>query len=188
MFQYVVFLGAAAGLYGAYDYIRDTIKGETQPNRVTWLMWSVAPIIAAVAALSKGVGWAALPVFMSGFGPFLVFVASWFNRKSYWKLTKFDYLCGLFSVLALVLWAITNEPMIAITFAIISDGFACLPTLIKSWKFPESETISAYVTGLFNALTSFFAIKLWGAPELAFPIYLVVANSLLIFAVAKPKK
>lgn len=182
MLQYLVFLGAAVNIWGAISYIRDTLRGETKPNRVTWLMWSVAPMIATVAALSKGVGWAVLPVFMAGFGPLLVFIASFVNPKSYWKLGTLDYVCGFLSTLALVLWAITNEANIAIVFAIASDGLAAFPTLIKSWKHPESESVIAYTTGLFNALTSFAAIKLWGFSELAFPIYLVIANSSLIFS------
>jgi len=69
MLQYLVFLGAAVNIWGAFFYIRDTLRGETKPNRATWLMWSIAPLIATVAALSQGVGWAVLPVLMAGFGP-----------------------------------------------------------------------------------------------------------------------
>lgn len=187
MLQYLVFLGAAVNMYGAFAYIRDTVRGKTKPNRVTWLMWAVAPLIATVAALSNGVGWAVLPVFMAGFVPLLVFIASFINPNSYWKLGALDYVCGLFSALALVLWGITKEPNIAIVFAIASDGLAAFPTLVKSWKHPETESAIVYTTGLFNALTSFAAIKLWGFSELAFPIYLVIATSSLTVAVWREK-
>jgi hypothetical protein len=183
MLQYLVFLGAAVNIFGAFSYIKDTVRGQAKPNRVTWLMWSAAPLIATIAALSKGISLAVLPVFMAGFGPLLVLIASFVNPKSYWKLGTLDYTCGLFSVLALVLWGITKEANIAIIFAIASDGLAAVPTLIKAWKHPESESVVTYTTGLFNAITSFAAIKLWGFSELAFPIYLVIANSSLIFSV-----
>jgi len=84
-------------------------------------MRAISPLIATVAALSDGVHWAVLPVFMSGFGTLLVFIASFVNRKAYWKLEKFDYICGACSVLALVLRWITKEPTIAIIFSIISS-------------------------------------------------------------------
>lgn len=185
MFQYIVLIGAFVQLVGIFFYIRATVRGETKPNRVTWLMWSVAPLIGSVAAFSDGVRWAALPVFMSGFAPLLVFIASFVNPKSYWKLEKFDYICGALSVLALILWGITKEPLIAIIFSIASDGFAAVPTIIKSWKHPDSESVEAYTTGLFNSLTSFFALRTFGISELAFPIYLVLVNSSLIAAVYK---
>jgi hypothetical protein len=181
--QYLVILGALAQLIGIYSYIKDTVQGKTKPNRISWLLWSIAPMIGTVAAISKGVTWAALPVFMSGFAPFLVLIASFFNKKSYWKLEKLDYLCGISSALALVLWAITKEPIVAIVFAIISDALACIPTIIKSWKYPETETVAAYTTGLFNTLTSFAAIQSWNFSSIAYPAYLLIANLVIIIAI-----
>jgi len=183
MLQYLVFIGAAVQLLGIFSYIKETLRGNTKPNKVTWLMWSVAPLIATFAALADGVGWSVLPVFMAGFGPLLVFIASFVNKNSYWKLETFDYLCGFCSALALILWGITKEPVIAIVFAIASDGFAAIPTLVKSWKYPETETAAAYTTGLFSALTSFTAIKIWNFSSYAFPAYLVIAETLFILSI-----
>ncbi|HNV96934.1 MAG TPA: hypothetical protein PKL13_01290 [bacterium] len=187
MMQYLVFVGAFVGLIFTIPYIKETIKGNTKPNRVSWLLWSIAPTIGTVASISNGVGWSALPVFMSGFIPFLVFIVSFINKNSYWKLEKFDYLCGLFSVLALIFWAITKQPIIAIVFAILSDFSAAIPTLKKSWKYPETETVSAYVGGLFSAFTGFTAVKFWNFLEIAFLIYLVIMNIALIFAILRKK-
>lgn len=185
MIQYLVIVGAVVQLFGIASYMRETIRGNTKPNRVSWLMWSVAPIIATVAAVSGGVRWAILPVFMSGFAPLLVFLVSFLNKDSYWKLEKFDYLCGLFSILALILWGITKEPLVAILFSLLSDAFAAIPTIIKSWRFPETETVSAYSTGVFNAATSFFAIKTWGFLEVTFPVYLVLLNLLIVLLIVR---
>ena len=182
MLQYLVFVGAVVQLIGIYPYVKETVRGDTKPNRVTWLMWSVAPLIGTAAALVKGVGWAVLPVFMSGFAPLIVFAASFVNPKSYWKLERFDYLCGLCSLLALMLWGITNVPEIAIVFAILSDGCAAVPTLIKSWRYPETETITAFSTGIFNSLTSFVAVRTWTFSAYAFPAYLVLINISIVVA------
>lgn len=65
MLQYMVILGAAAQIFGIFFYIKATLKGETKPNKVTWLMWTIAPLIGTVAALSDGVRWAVLPVFIA---------------------------------------------------------------------------------------------------------------------------
>lgn len=185
MFQYLVIAGAAAELIGILFYVRDTIRGNTQPNRVSWLMWAVASLIGTAASLSAGIRWAVLPVFMAGFGPLLVLTASFVNPKAYWKLEIFDYLCGTFSILALVLWAITREPLVAILFAILSDGFAAIPTLIKCWQHPETESAGPYITGFFNVLTSFFAMKAFDLTNLALPTYFVIINLILAIAVYK---
>lgn len=185
MLQYLVIIGALANVLGSLSYARNTIRGVTKPNRVSWLMWSIAPFIATGAALSDGVTWTALPVFMSGFCPFMILVASFFNKNAYWKLNLFDYICGAFSVLALILWWISKDPSIAIFFAIISDLFAAIPTITKSWNFPESESSIAFSVGLFSAITSLFALKLYTFSELGFPVYLIVINLVLVLAIER---
>jgi len=180
MLKYLVIVGALVQLIGIFSYIKDTIKGNTKPNKVSWLMWSIAPLIATVAAFYSGVRWAVLPVFMSGFAPLLVFIFSFLNSKSYWKLERYDYVCGLCSILALVLWGVMKEPLIAIVFAIFSDAFAAIPTIIKSWSHPETESSIAYSTGVFNSLTSFAAISFWSLSQYLFPVYLVTVNGLIL--------
>ncbi len=174
-------------LGGALSYIRETVQGKTKPNRVTWLLWSIAPLIGSAAAFSDGVRLATLPVLITGVVPLIVLVASFVNKESYWKLEKTDYVCGLFSVLALVLWRVTDDPVVAITFAIVSDALAALPTVVKSWRFPETESIEVYVTAIFGNATSFFVLKTGDFSEIAFPIYLVSINLLIFFALYRKR-
>ena len=185
MTTYIVIFGALIQLVGSIHYLKETIAGRTKPNRVTWLMWSLAPMIGTAAAVSDGVTLATLPVFMAGFGPFLVFVASFVNKKSYWKLKSFDYWCGLFSVLALLLWYITKNPNIAIIFAILSDGAAAIPTLFKSWKNPETETASPYLATMVASATSFLVIDTWNFSEWAFPAYLVIICTIFVIFILR---
>jgi len=182
MLDFLVIVAAIGSLSAALVYIRSMFRGNTKPNRVTWLMWSVAPLIAFAASASSGVGWAALPVFMSGFSPLLILSASFLAKKAYWKLSKFDYACGLLSAFALVLWWVTKEPNVAIAFAIASDGLAAVPTFTKSWRFPETESVWPYIIGVFGAASSYTAIIMWTFSAYAFPTYLIVVNLLVLMA------
>lgn len=137
--------------------------------------------------MSTGVTWAVLPVFISGFSPLLILIASFVNKNAYWKLEKFDYVCGLFSILALVLWGITKLPEVAVIFAIVSDGLAAVPTLLKAWRYPETESGGPFVSGVFNSLTSFAAIQTWTFSAYAFPAYLVCVNGIIALAVYSQK-
>ena len=185
MLEYLVFVAAAGSLAAALVYIRAMFRGQTKPNRVTWFMWAVAPFIATAAAVCSGVGWAVVPVFMSGFSPFLIFSASFFCKKAYWKLSTSDYLCGVLSAIALVLWYLTRDPNLAIAFAIGSDAFAAVPTLVKAWHNPKTESAWPFIIGTFSPMTSFLAATAWTFSELAFPAYLVVINVLLLVSMSK---
>jgi hypothetical protein len=187
MLEYLVFVAAIATLLATFVYVRSMFKGGAKPNRVSWLMWSIAPFIAAAAAFSSGVGWAALPVFMSGFSPFLILSASFILKKAHWKLAKFDYACGALSALALVLWFVTKDSDVAIRFAIASDALASIPTLKKAWSHPETEIAWPFIIGVFNAATSFLAIAIWTFSAYAFPAYLIGINTLLFLSVYKMK-
>ncbi len=178
--QYLVFVGAFIHLLGISDYIKDTVKGKTKPNRITWLLWAIAPLIGAFASITNGFSLALIPVFSVGLATLLVFIASFSNKNAYWELKKFDYICGLFAILALLLWTITNNPINAIVLAIFSDIFAGIPTLIKIWKSPKTETLSPYITGVIGSITALFAIKLWAFNEIAFPIYLIIIQTLYL--------
>ena len=184
---YAVWLGVLIQILGSAAYIRNTLRGTTKPNRVTWFFWAVAPLIGAAAAIVDGVKWAVLPVLVVGFIPLLVLIASFKNKNAYWKLGTFDYLCGICSALALVLWFITSQPVIAIMFAIIADALAALPTLAKSWTNPETETSIEYVASVFSALTCFLAIKMWSISEYAFPLYLIVINGAVLLVIYRKR-
>jgi hypothetical protein len=185
MFEFLVLIAASATLVAALAYIRSMFKGETKPNRVTWLMWTIAPLTATFAAFSSGVTWAAVPVFMSGLSPCLILLASFLNKRAYWKLSAFDYACGALSALALVLWYVTENPNVAIVFAILSDALAAVPTIRKAWRNPHTEFRWPFVVGVFSPLTSFLVATDWAFSEIAFPAYLVGINILLVFFVSK---
>lgn len=110
---YFIIAGTLLGAAGSVAYLIQTIKGKVKPNRVTFLLWSVAPIIACWAQIQQGVGLEALMTFSTGFLPLTVFIASFVNKQAEWKLTRFDIICGTLSVAGLVLWMITKEGNIA---------------------------------------------------------------------------
>jgi len=187
MLEYLVFVAALGSLLAASVYIRSMFRGQTKPNRITWLMWTIAPLVATAASVSSGVSWAVVPVFMSGFTPLIVFVASFFNKKAYWKLSMFDYACGILSGLAIVLWLLTRNPNLAIIFAIISDALAAVPTLAKAWRDPETESAWPFIIGTFSPLASFLAASTWTFSELAFPTYLITINAFILLFVVRKK-
>ena len=124
---------------------------------------------------------------MSGIGSLLVFIISLFKKEAYWKINKFDWICGVLSILALILWYITKNPAIAIIFSMFSGFFATIPTLIKIWKYPETENSIAYAGGLLSALTSFAAITTWNFTSMAFPVFLTISNIILISLIERKR-
>jgi hypothetical protein len=179
-----VILGAALSLAGSAAYIRDTLRGTTHPNRVTWLLWGVAPMIAFAAELREGVGLQSLMTFMIGFGPLLVLGASFLNRNAVWHISRLDWVCGALSVAGTVVWLATRQGLVAITASIAADGLAAVPTVVKSWRAPHTETSYAFLGGLANASITLLTITRWTAAESAFPIYIACMDAMELTLVA----
>ena len=186
--HWLVVVSVFVSVAGSAAYIRDTLAGRSKPNRVSWSMWALAPLIATGAALSAHAdAWATIRIFLSGFMPLLVFLASFVNRQSYWKLTAFDVACGACSILAFIVWGVADSPRSAILLAAIGDGFAALPTIRKAWNYPETETGITYIASFVAVLLIIPSIPRWNIENSAFQIYLLIANTFLLFAVYRKR-
>lgn len=181
--QHFVILGALLSLSGGLAYVRDTLRGKTKPNRVTWFLWALAPLIAFSAEIKQGVGLLALMTFVAGFNPLLIFCASFVNRKSLWKLTRLDMVCGILSVLGIILWQLTGSGNVAIFFSVLADCLAGIPTLVKSYRAPETETYLPFLFGAVNAGITLLALDSWTFAGWGFPVYILVMCLVLVWLI-----
>lgn len=181
--NFVIF-GFILQALGSLKYIIETIKGRIKPNRVTFFLWALAPLIAFAAQINQGVGIQSLLTFSVGFFPLLILIASFVNKKAEWKLEKFDFICGALSLIGLLLWYITRQGNIAITFAIFADGLAALPTIVKTYRYPETENGWLYLTRVIYALLTLLTIKNWSFAYYSFPLYILIVD-IVIFVLAE---
>ena len=181
--QNFIFLGFAIELIGSLSYVQETVKGRVKPNRISWLLWTLAPMIAFFAEIEQGVGLQSLLAFTVGFGPLLVFIASFVNKKSEWKLGKLDYICASLSLIGLLFWMLTKIGNTAIIFSILADATAAIPTLIKSFKFPETESPTVFLFGGINAAITLLTVKVWNFATYAFPIYILIICTVLVLLI-----
>ncbi len=169
-----VILAFLLNILGTSSYLYAVIKGHAKPNQVTWFLWALAPLIGFAAQISQGVGISSLMTFGIGFGPLLVLLASFLNKNAKWKLSRFDFLCGSVSLLAIVLWLLTQDAMIALTLSLTADLVACFPTLIKSWYFPETGEYKAYLFAAASAFITTLSLPVWTFSYYAFPLWTLI--------------
>ena len=174
-----IIVGALIGAAGSVAYLRDTVKGKIKPNRVSFLLWSIAPLIAFAAQIKQGVGLEALMTFSTGFLPMTVFIASFVNKQAQWKLTMFDLLCGLLSLVGLILWMITKVGNVAILFSIIADGLAAIPTIVKAYKYPDTELAWPWMASVVGVVLTLLTLSTITFANSGFILYILVVNTLI---------
>ncbi len=184
--EYFAYFTIVISLLGIFFYIKDTFLGKTKPNRVSWIFWTIAPFVGVYVLYRSGVSTPLLvSTFMAGFGPLLVVLASFFNKHSYWKVTMFDIICGALSLSAIIIWVTTKNANLSVLFAILADLFAGLPTILKAWKHSETESIGPYLYGNLSSLVTFLIITDFYFLNFAFPLYLLIANTIIIIGIKK---
>ena len=180
----LVIISTLLMLWGGYAYFRDTLVGRTKPNRVSWFLWALAPLVSLGAAFSVDADiWASVRVLVGGVVPGVIFLGSFFNRKSYWKLTWFDWFCGGLSLTALLFWQLASSPLIAVLLATAANTFASIPTFIKAWNFPETETRLIFVNRFLSAVLIIPAIPVWNIANSAFQTGLMLTTGAFLVAV-----
>jgi hypothetical protein len=170
--QRFVIVGALIGFGGGLSYFFDTLRGRVRPNRVSWSLWALAPLIAFAAELREGVGLPALMTFVVGVNPLLILTASFMSPGAAWKITRFDLLCGLLSLAGLSLWYVTREGNLAIVFSILADALAAVPTLLKAVRAPESENYTGFLGFSVSGAITLLTLRQWTFAGYAFPLYI----------------
>lgn len=186
--EHCAIIGAIIGSLGGFYYLFETILGKAQPNRITWLLWGIFPMIIFVAQRAQGtesVSWAS---FVAGFTPLLIVAASFFNKKAYWKSEPRDYYLMAAAILGLLLWGITDKPNLALLCSLLADVLASIPTLIKSYHHPHSESWIAYALSAIGFGISFLAVQTNNFENAAFVGYVCLLNGTLAVLASRNRK
>ncbi|MFZ1398665.1 MAG: hypothetical protein WAS33_17295 [Candidatus Promineifilaceae bacterium] len=183
--DYFAIVGAALGSLGGLYYLVETAVGKVQPNRVTWLLWTLFPMIIFIAQRVQGIESLSWATFVAGFNPLLIVLVSFINKKAYWKTEPRDYGLMAAAIVGLILWAVTREPNLAILFSLVADFLASLPTVIKAYKYPETESWPAYALSAAGFGLGVLAIQTFTFENYAFITYIFFINALLAYLASR---
>lgn len=179
-----IYLALALSALGALGYVRDTLKGETSPHRVTWSLWAVEGILAFVIEIQDRVGPASLMTLMLGLVPLVIVAASFANPHSVWKIGVFDVVCGVISVAGLAFWAFVNEPTVALIAFVAADQMAGLPTIRKSWLAPGTESPGVFFLGTINCVLTLLTLKHLTTAGVLFPGCVLIGDLIIALLIS----
>lgn len=175
-----IYVAAALRLGGGFAYIIATIRGKAKPNPISWLLWSLTPLISFFAGFSSGFDPMLIVTLATGLSPLLVFfIAIAKNRRSL-RFNKLNTICFIIALTGIGLWAATDHPLLAIGLAIIADIVSALPTLVKIARHPYSEYTPTYLVNAGAMALALLATDTLEPLTIAFPVYVLVINSFIV--------
>jgi hypothetical protein len=171
-----VFVAAALSLFGGFGYVRDTLRGDTSPNRVTWGLWAIEGVLGFAVEIQQHVGLASVMTLMLGFVPVVVILASLKSPRGVWKIGRFDVVCGCIAMVGLVFWGVVNQSTVALVAFVAADQVAALPTVRKAFLAPMSESPRLFFLGFVNCGITLLTLRHFTTGGALFPGCVLVTD------------
>ncbi len=183
--QRFIFVAMALSAYGTISYMRAILaKGSTvRPHRITWGLWTVEGVLAFISEIQQHVGLASLTTLMLGLMPAVVLTTTFIAKNGSWDVTAFDYICGGLSILGLIYWLVSNQPLVGLLSFVVADQLAALPTLRKAWLDPESEQYAPFLMGSLYTGITLLTLQQFTTAGAAFPGAICVVDAIVAFLV-----
>lgn len=184
----LVWLGALANLCFPIPLVIATARGKARPSRVSYSIWTAEALIACAASVSLAAGLGALlvtgatavilaAVLIATFLPALRGITVQPDPAPPWQ-RHVDRSCFILCAAALIGWAVTSDPVVALLLSIAADAMACIPTFLRAWRGQESWV--PYCGFWLNALTAFLCITDWRVGAYVFIVYQLICCSFLV--------
>ncbi len=164
-------LGTIGGLFAFFSivpYIKDILHGTTRPNVVSYVLWCVLLSISTFAQYTSGAS-STIILSIGDLAAALVVVIFCFTGYGYKKNGPIEVVCFGLAIVAIILWQITNNPLLAIACALVADILAGIPTIVKTYRDPKSELPLGWFMVAFGALLSLISNTIFDPPNLLFP-------------------
>ena len=171
-------------LLSPISYTRSMLAGKSKPHRVTRLVVWLASVAGMLGVLGSSN--------VAG----LIFAGIFLCRASYLLAmsgpygvggtSRIDRYCLAIAILALVVYVTTGSGLWAIACGILADGIGYIPTLVKTWRTPESEDPLFFAVEGLASLCAVFAIWELRA-DILFPIFFVSCCVVLLLLIYRKK-
>jgi hypothetical protein len=166
------------GILGYLPYLWGIFRGSNRPHAISWLVWSLVSGLGFAAQLSQNAGPGAWAIGIGSALGLLVFSLS--IKYGERTITRFDWLCLILAILAILPWLLTGSPLFSVILVVVIDALGFLPTFRKSWVSPHQEHLALYVIAILKLLLSLLALREITIITALYPASLIATNTIFV--------
>lgn len=158
-------------------YAIDVLKGRARLARSTRILFLLLMSVTLLVQGREFTSWVLLLTIGEVASQIILFGLSIKYGKG--GLGRLDLICYAAFIVSLSVYLLTKDAALSLTMLILTDSIAFLPTLVKNWRDPTSDTWFFFVVGgMGAAAASLLSRSSNNYAELVFPAYIFVANAL----------
>lgn len=177
-------LATAIGFVGFLPYLRDMFRGKTKPHAFSWLAWGTLETIAFFAQVVEGGG---TGTWVTGISAAIcLFIAAFALVKKDKEISLFDWVALSGALIGIILWRLTDDPLLAVICVTAADAFGFLPTFRKEFRRPGGETLIEYGASVAKWIVGIFALQSYSLAAWLYPASLILSNgAFVVMALAR---
>ena len=171
-------LGAGIGLLSFVPYFRDIFRGTTKPHVFSWFIWFLLVGITFLIQVSEGGGIGAVVTGIESLCCLGVTIFAYTRGEK--NITRSDWVCFVLALVAIALWQLANQPLLAVILVLIADMLGYIPTFRKSYSKPHEETASQYALSAVHWVLAISALQVFLLTTWLYPAWMAVFDSILV--------
>lgn len=184
MHSILIIISTILVLVSPLVYIHSILYGTTKPHRTTRF------VLLVITSLSTATLWEARDAafylaFASAVQALLVFALSIKRGMGGWSKT--DIVCLLIALGGIVLWQVSDRPLLGLLASLVADYVGMIPAIIKTYKLPHTEDWRFFAIDTVAGFISIAALSSFTLYSLSFPIYIVLINALMVALIVWPR-
>lgn len=161
-----------------FPYWFEIFRGNTKPHLYTWLIWAISQAVALAGMIYGGGGHGTFALWAGMFGVTSVLLLCFkYGSKN---ITRTDGIVLGLALIAVALWFVLDNPLLAVVLVSLIDGLGYIPTLRKLYSEPWTESLLSWSIVTVGHLFSFMALAHHNALTLTYLGTVFVANLILL--------
>ncbi len=180
-----IFISSILALISPIVYAKAILKGEAKPHRTTRFILLVITTLSTASLLANHNTVAVWLAAISTIQAIIVFLLSLKYGMGGWA--KIDILCLVIAIIGIIFWQTTNNPLFGLYFSILADLTGMIPTIIKTYQLPQTEIATFFALDTIASIFTFFANSDFSVANIAYPVYLMLINALMVTLIITPK-
>lgn len=171
-------LAFLVGLWASGIYIVSILRHQSRPHLFTWAVWTLLSGIGFLAQLHDKAGPGAWALGITVLCTLAITLLS--LKYGDHEFTRGDKIALGASLIAIVPWLLTSDPLGSVILISLIDIVAFYPTIRKSWLRPNEEHLTGYNVASLKFILSFAAMNAFTLNTLLYPATIIVANTAFV--------
>jgi hypothetical protein len=177
-------LGVLAGFVAVINYAPYLIgvaSKKMHPHAFSWIIFTLITGTVCVAQLSSGAGAGAWATGLTAVTTFCIAIFA--LRNGGYKVTRTDLGSFIGALVAIPVWIITANPLLAVVVLTFVEVLGFLPTYRKAWYQPFDESRLAFSLTILKYILALGAMQTYNVTVMLFPVALIVLSTILLIEI-----